>query len=75
MPSVVDAAEINAVAPKKKGKPGSVPSEVMEQIAMQQEGLRVTPPAGKKANALKNLPKLKKELKSFSELTPIIEAV
>jgi hypothetical protein len=37
--------------------------------------LRVTPPAGKKADALKNLPTPKKELKSFSELTPIIEAV
>jgi hypothetical protein len=74
-PSVVDAAEINAVAPRKKAKPEAVPPEVLEQIAMQQEGLRVTPPAGKKADALKNLPKPKKELKSFSELTPIIEAV
>jgi hypothetical protein len=75
VPSVVDAAEIDAVTPKKKGKPEAVPPEVLEQIAMQQEGLRVTPPAGKKADALKNLPTPKKELKSFSELTPIIEAV
>jgi len=74
-PSVVDAAEINVVASKKKGKPEAVTPEVLEQIAMQQEGLSVTPPAGKKADALKNLPKPKKELKSLSELTPIIEAV
>jgi hypothetical protein len=75
VPSVVDAAEIDAVAPRKKGKPEAVPPEVLEQIAMQQEGLSVTPPVGKEADALKNLPKPKKELKSFSELTPIIEAV